>query len=113
VPEVIDEQLFEADTPIKPREEIRSRLIDVRGAQHVSVNLFRGPGGGAGIINSNIAFCRTANSRLVHHRHDAFEISLSISIPVCGPLFVISVQSELSAPTICGGWVYGVRDALR
>jgi hypothetical protein len=111
VPEVIDEQLFEADTPVPPGGTIRSRLIDVRGAQHVSVNLFRGTGGGAGVFNSNIAFCRTADSRLVHHRHDIFDISLSISVPVCGPLFEISVHSAISGPTTCGGWVYGVRDA--
>jgi hypothetical protein len=114
MPGVIDEQLFETDTPVPTGGTINSRLIDVRGAQHVSVSLFLGPERGNVTLNCNIGFRRTADSQLVFHRAEALRDerpTLSISVPVCGPLLQVHVvSSPESEAATCGGWVYAVRE---
>jgi hypothetical protein len=117
MPGVIDEQLFETDTIAAPAEDrtIESRLIDVRGAQHISVSLFLGPEGGDALLSYSIGFLRTAGSRWVLSHKDVLRENnraLSRSVPVAGPLLqVFVIGSSTSEGATVGGWVYGVREA--
>jgi hypothetical protein len=117
MPGVIDEQLFETDTVAVPAGDrtIESRLIDVRGAQHISVSLFLGPEGGDALLTCNIGFLRTAGSRWVFSHAEVLRENnpaLSRSVPVGGPLLqVLVIGSSTSQAATVGGWVYGVREA--
>jgi hypothetical protein len=110
VPSVIDEHLIENGTPLPPGGTVESRVIHVRGAQRVSVNV--------GIRNSDanvrrtIYFGRTTNNAFAPFRTDNFgeANSLLTSVPVCGPEMFVIVENTGTRPTICDGTVYAIRE---
>jgi hypothetical protein len=110
VPSVIDEHLIENATPLPPGASIQSRVIDVRGAQRVSVNV--------SIVNNDvnvrrrIFFGRTTNNAFAPLRTDAFGAtnSLLTSVPVCGPELLVVVENTGTQATTCDGTVYAVRE---
>jgi hypothetical protein len=110
VPSVIDQHLIENATPLPPGGSVESHVIDVRGAQWVSVNV--------GIRNNDpnvrrtIYFGRTTNNAFAPLRTDSFAEanSLLTSVPVCGPELFVIVENRGSQATICDGTVYGLRE---
>jgi hypothetical protein len=110
VPSVIDEHLIENATPLPPGGRIESHVIDVRGAQLVSVNV--GIRNRDANVRRTIFFGRTTNNAFAPFRTDDFAEanSLLTSVPVCGPELFVIVENAGSQATICDGTVYAIRE---
>jgi hypothetical protein len=109
MPSVIDEHLIENATPLPPGGTVRSRVVDVGGAQQVAVNV--------GITNTDAAvirtiyFGRTTNNAFAPFRRDNFGIenNLSMAVPVCGPELFVIVENRGGQNHTVDGTVYAIR----
>jgi hypothetical protein len=109
MPSVIFETLIDNATPLPPGGRIESNVIDVRGAERLSVNV--------SITNVNpnvrrtIYFGPTTNNANAPLRTDDFghTNSLLTSVPVCGLRMFVIVENQSTEDYTCDGTVYGVR----
>lgn len=110
MPTVIYEHLIANATPLPPGAAVQSRIIDVRGAQNVSVNV------SIGNLDRNIQrgiyFGPTTNNGYAPLREDNFGQTnhLLTSVPVCGPELFVEVRNLGSNNSDCSGTVYAVRE---
>jgi hypothetical protein len=110
MPSVIFETLIDNATALPPAGRIDSKLIDLRGADRVSVNvsitnvdasvrrtIFFGP-----TTNNGFAPLQTDNFGNTNH--------LLTSVPVCGPQMFVVVENHGTQQFTCDGTVYGLRE---
>lgn len=110
MPSVIYETLITNATPLPPGGRINSRVIDVRGAEQVSVNvsitnldhnirrtIFFGPS-----TNNGFAPLRTDDFGATNH--------LLTAVPVSGPEVFVVVENHGTQNFTCDGTVYAVRE---
>jgi hypothetical protein len=113
---VIDQSLFRSETPIPPGDPIDSPIIDVSGAQHLTVNVL--VSGERAKIQRSIVF--------VHRQQDGRKVAIGFpadtfgSAPqlwtllpsVHGSSLQVSLANQSSQPArVYAAWVYGVRQA--
>ena len=109
MPSVIDEHLIENATPLPAGGSVRSKVIDVGGAQQVAVNV--------GITNVDAAVTRTiyfgptTNNAFAPLRSDSFgvENNLSSAVAVCGPKLFVIVENRGGQNHTVDGTVYAIR----
>jgi hypothetical protein len=109
MPSVIYETLIDNATPLPPGGKINSKVVDVKGADRVSVNV--------SITNRDANVRRTiyfgpaTNNALVPLRTDNFGSSndLLTSVPVCGLEVFVVVENHGTQQYTCDGTIYGVR----
>lgn len=115
MPEVIDGDLFESQTPLPPTQRIVSRIIDVSGAQHVSVNVALTPPVDTEKILCAIFFGRSGHNDFLPLPVESFGPANTVmitSVPVSGRKLQVIVENQGSQATaIHLGTVYGVREA--
>ena len=110
MPSVIYETTIENATALAPGGRVESKLIDVRGADRVSVNV--------SITNLDanvrrtIFFGPTTNNGFAPLRTDDFGNTnhLLTSVPVCGPDMFVVVENHGTQQFTCDGTVYGLRE---
>jgi hypothetical protein len=113
VPEVIDVVLFEPGRQIPAGGRLDSRAIDVKGAQHLTVNVrLRDP---SDRVRCEISFGREGSAPFVTvHPPDAFAPypQLMRMVPVHGPRAGVFLINDGTQPAVVeAAWVYGVREA--
>ena len=109
MPSVIDEHLIENATALRAGGTVRSRVVDVGGAQHVAVNV--------GITNRDASVIRTiyfgptTNNAFAPLRTDDFSVqnNLSTFVPVCGPMLFVIVENRGAQDHTVDGTVYAIR----
>ncbi|PZR99677.1 MAG: hypothetical protein DLM67_03300 [Candidatus Nephthysia bennettiae] len=110
MPSVIYETLIDNATALPPGGRIDSKVIDVRGADRVSVNV------SITNVDANVQrtiyFGPTTNNAVAPLRTDSFANSnhLLTSVPVCGPELYVVVENHGTQQWTCDGTVYALRE---
>jgi hypothetical protein len=110
MPSVIYETLIDNATALPPGGRIESKVIDVRGADRVSVNV------SITNVDANVRrtiyFGPTTNNAVAPLRTDSFGTSnhLLTSVPVCGPELYVVVENHGTQQWTCDGTVYALRE---
>jgi len=109
MPSVIYETLIDNATALPPGGRIDSKVIDVRGADRVSVNV------SITNVDANVSrtiyFGPTTNNAVAPLRTDSFGNGnhLLTSVPVCGPELYVVVENHGTQQWTCDGTVYALR----
>lgn len=109
MPSVIFGTLIDNATPLPPGARIFSHVIDLMGAQQVSVNVsITGPDGQ---VRRTIYFGPTTNNANAPLRTDDFGQTndLLTTVPVCGPRMFVIVENHGLQQLSCDGTVYAIR----
>jgi hypothetical protein len=109
MPSVIYETLIEDRTPLPPGGRITSKILDVRGAHQVSLNVsITDPDAD---VSRTIFFGPTPDASFAPLRIDDFGNTrhLLTSVPVCGLKVFVEVENQGPRHCTCNGTIYGVR----
>jgi hypothetical protein len=107
---VIKEILFLPRTPLPPGQSVDSELIDVSGAQHLTVNvalerIFQN-------VECRIHFGMEGAAFFTLKTETFSRPELLTLVPVHGPVLQVTLRNNGPDPAgIFAGWVYGVREA--